>query len=138
MNAQMTTSYDSYETSPLQLVKSDLKYFNVQYLRTLNLITATGWSITDDAWIKYYQLLADIESQMIHSDELTVYFKLELFNTSSARYILKIINRLNKGHANGKKVKIYWSTQVENEAETMDASLELSGLCDFPFEIYAC
>ncbi|WP_421764655.1 hypothetical protein [Ekhidna sp.] len=37
MNAQMTTSYDSYETSPLQLVKSDLKYFNVQYLRTLNL-----------------------------------------------------------------------------------------------------
>lgn len=138
MNAQMNTSRDSYEIAPMQLIKSDLKVFNVRYLPSLNLITATGWSITDDAWVKYCQLLADIESQMIHRDELTIYFKLELFNTSSARYIFKIVNRLNKAHANGKHVKIYWSSQVENEDEMIDAGLDLAGLCDFPFKISTC
>ncbi|WP_421765703.1 SiaC family regulatory phosphoprotein [Ekhidna sp.] len=65
-------------------------------------------------------------------------FQTGTFQHVFSQNILKIINRLNKAYANGKKVKIYWSSQVENEAETMDAGLELSGLCDFPFKIYAC
>jgi len=122
--------------SPLRLVKSDLKVFNVRYLESLNLILATGWSITDDAWIKYCQMMADIELHLRKNDGLNIYFKLELFNTSSAVYLFKLIKRLNAAHAQGKTVKIYWScASDDNDDAMLDAGLDMAGMCDFKFQI---
>lgn len=135
MNAQMIGINNHENQSPLRVVKSELKVFQVRYLKSLNLITAKGWSITDDAWINYCQILADIESHMLRNDELTIYFKYELFNTSSAGYLFKIIQRLNRAHANGKTVKIYWSCNSNNEEEMIDVGMDLAGMCDFAFKI---
>ncbi len=135
MSAQMLYNNIQEEVSPLRVVKSDLKVFTTRYLESLNLITAVGWSVTDDAWIKYCQMLADIESHLMRKDELTVYFKYELFNSSSASYLFKIIQRLNKAHANGKTVKIYWSCTTTNENEILDMGLDFAPMCDFQFKI---
>ncbi|MEP1114880.1 MAG: SiaC family regulatory phosphoprotein, partial [Ekhidna sp.] len=120
MNALTITPTHQEEVSPLHLVKSDLKVFKVRYLESLNLITAVGWSITDDAWLKYCELLADIESHLVNRDELTIYFKYELFNSSSAAYLFKIIRRFNEAHSKGKTVKIYWSCNSNNENEMVE------------------
>ncbi len=122
--------------SPLRLVKSELKVFNVRYLNTLNLIMATGWSITDDAWIKYCQMMADIELHLKRNEELKIYFKLEIINTSSAGYLFKIIKQLNKAHADGKHVKIYWScSSADYGKEMVETGLDLAGMSDFNFQI---
>ncbi|WP_420577660.1 SiaC family regulatory phosphoprotein [Ekhidna sp.] len=124
------------EVSPLRVVKSDPKVFTVRYLETLNLILATGWSITDDAWIKYCQMMSDIELHLKRNEELNIYFKLELFNTSSATYLFKIIRRLNEAHKKGKSVKIYWSCAAEyNDDAMLEAGLDMAGMCDFKFQI---
>jgi hypothetical protein len=135
MNAQAITMNYQEEVSPMKVVKSEFKVFNVRYLESLNLITAVGWSITNDAWIKYCQILADIELHLKRRDALKIYFKLELFNTSSAGYLFKIIKRLNKAHAEGKEVKVFWSCATENENEMVEAGLDMAGLCDFKFQI---
>ncbi|MEO9872482.1 SiaC family regulatory phosphoprotein [Ekhidna sp.] len=135
MNALTINETHQEEVSPLHLVKSELKVFKVHYLGSLNLITVVGWSITDDAWIKYCEMLANIESHFVNRDELAIHFKYELFNTSSAAYMFKIIQRLNKAHAAGKTVKIYWSYTSSNEDEMVDMGLDLSEMCDFEFKI---
>ncbi|WP_350216993.1 SiaC family regulatory phosphoprotein [Ekhidna sp.] len=122
--------------SPLRVVKSELKIFNVRYLNSLNLITAVGWSITDDAWIKYCQMLADIELHLKRNEELKIYFKLEIINTSSAGYLFKIIKRLNLAHTDGKNVKIYWScSSTDFGNEMVETGLDLAGMSDFNFQI---
>lgn len=135
MNAQRIHTNIQAEVSPLRVVKSELKVFNTRYLESLNLMTAVGWSVTDDAWIKYCQMLADIETHLMKNDELTIYFKFELFNSSSATYLFKIIRRFNDAHAKGKIVKIYWSCTEEDENEVLDMGLDFAPMCDFPFKI---
>ncbi len=135
MNVQMIHNAHKELESPLELVKSELKVFNVRYLESLNLITAVGWSVTDDAWAKYCEILANIESHLLNKNSLNIYFKLELFNSSSAKYLFKIIKRLNEAFLNGKDVKIYWSCASSNEQEMIDTGLDLAGMCDFPFKI---
>ncbi|WP_424963645.1 SiaC family regulatory phosphoprotein [Ekhidna sp.] len=136
MNAQEITQNCQEGTSPLRVVKSDLKVFTVRYLESLNLITAVGWSITDDAWIKYCQMMADIELHLKRNEELKVYFKLELMNTSSAKYLFKVLQRLNEAHASGKDVKIYWScASADYSREMVETGLDMAGMCDFSFQI---
>lgn len=135
MNVQVAYINQQHEESPLRVVKDDWRIFNVRYMENLNLITAVGWSITDDAWIKYCQVLADIESHLRTKEELNVYFKYELYNTSSTRYLFKIIKRLNEAHRDGKKVKIYWSCATENESAMIESGLDLADMCDFEFKI---
>ena len=106
------------------MVKSDLKVFNVRYLGSLNLMIAVGWSITDDAWVKYCQMMADIEHHLKRNEELKVYFKLEL------------IKQLNKAHAAGKSVKIYWScASTDYGSEMVETGLDMAGMSDFSFQI---
>ncbi|MEP1033541.1 SiaC family regulatory phosphoprotein [Ekhidna sp.] len=135
MSAQMIHTNIQEEISPLRLVKSELKVFTTRYLESLNLITAVGWSVTDDAWIKYCQILADMETHLLRKDDLTIYFKFELFNSSSASYLFKIIQRFNDAHAAGKTVKIYWSCALDDDNEMLDAGLDFAAMCDFQFKI---
>ncbi len=133
MNSQ--NLYQSKSDALLELVRNELKVFNTLYLGNLNLMTAVGWSVTDEACKKYCQMLTNIEYHLHSKDNLNIYFKLELFNTSSVKYLLSIIKRLNQAFAKGKKVKIYWSFATCNEEEILDAGVDLAGMCDFPFKI---
>ncbi|MEQ9468294.1 MAG: SiaC family regulatory phosphoprotein [Ekhidna sp.] len=136
MNAQVAFMDQQQEVSPLRVVKAISKIFNIRYMENLNLMMVTGWSITDDAWIKYCQMLADIESHLRVREELNIYFKFELFNTSSAKYLFKIIKRLNKAHKEGKMVKIYWSCSAsEHENEMIESGLDFASMSDFQFKI---
>lgn len=135
MSAQALYINHQSGISPLRVVKDDTRVFNIRYIENLNLITVVGWSITDDAWIKYCQMLADIESHLRTREDLNIYFKYDLFNTSSAKYIFRIINRLNKAHADGKQVKVFWSCASGNESEMIESGLDLADMCDFKFSI---
>lgn len=135
MNAQLITQARPEEISPLRLIKSDLKILNIQYNRALNFISAVGWSTNQDTWVKYLQILADIESHLLHRDELNIYFKINMLNTSSTKYIFKIIKKLNQAHSQGKKIKLFWSCNTEHENEMIETGLDLRGLSNFSFEI---
>lgn len=135
MNAQMITRTRQEEESPLRLIKSELKVLNIQYNRALNIISAIGWSTSQDTWVKYLQILADIESHLLQRDELNIYLKLNMINTSSTKYIFKIIKKLNQAYSQGKKVRLFWSCNTEHDSEMIDTGLDLRGLSHFPFEI---
>ncbi|WP_370087439.1 SiaC family regulatory phosphoprotein [Ekhidna sp.] len=136
MTAQILSNNCHEEVSPLRLIKSELKVFNVRYLKTLDLIMVTGWSITDDAWIKYCQMMADIELHLKRNEVLKIYFRLEIMNTSSAGYLFKIIKRLNRAHAEGKAIKIFWScSSADYGNEMVETGLDIAGMCDFKFQI---
>ncbi|MEP1114875.1 SiaC family regulatory phosphoprotein, partial [Ekhidna sp.] len=61
--------------------------------------------------------------------------KYELFNSSSAAYLFKIIRRFNEAHSKGKTVKIYWSCNSNNENEMVETGMDLAEMCDFKFKI---
>ncbi|WP_425390702.1 SiaC family regulatory phosphoprotein [Ekhidna sp.] len=136
MNAQLLDMDYQQEVSPLYVTKSKLKEFSVGYLKSISLITATGWSATEDAWIKYCQMLADIETHLKDQDELKIYFNLEILNATSVGYLFKIIKRLNEAHTDGKQVKVYWRCSSATCGEEMvDTGLDMAGMSDFEFQI---
>ncbi len=135
MNAPLSQAINIDSTSPLKLVKSELKALSVRYLENLNLITVVGWSVSDEVWVKYLQMLEDIESHLRYKAYLNVYFKLELFDNTSAKYFFKIIQRLNKASLKGKNIKIYWSCSFFNRDEMEEIAHDLADMCDFPFQI---
>ena len=130
----MSNSTIPLMTTKMTVTKSGLKTFKIRYLRTLNLITATGWSNTNDAWAKYCNLLGDIESHLLYNEELKVYFNLKAFDASSVRYLYKLIQRLNKAQTQSKQVKLFWSCDQEN-FEMLEMGIDLKEVADFPVEI---
>ncbi|MEP1094104.1 MAG: SiaC family regulatory phosphoprotein [Cyclobacteriaceae bacterium] len=119
----------------MKVVRDEERIFQTRYLQGLNLITVRGWSVTTDIHIKYTQLLTDIQTHFVSSDSLNLHIKYELFNSSSLRYLFKIIKTLNEAHAKGKAIKIYWSCASSNEAEMIDMGLDLANMSDFKFQI---
>ena len=68
---------------------------------------------------------------------IIVHFKLEYFNSSSAKYFLDIIKSfLANFHANGVDVKIYWYYE-EGDEDMQEAGEELSHMVKYPFKYIA-
>ena len=135
MHARVPQIVFNDSISTLQLIKSELKALSIRYLEQLNLITVVGWSISDEVWVKYLQMLEDIETHLRYKGYLNIYFKLELFDSTSARYLFKIIKKLNMASSDGKSIKIYWSCSFFNRDEMEEMGHDLEEMCDFPFQI---
>lgn len=68
---------------------------------------------------------------------ITVHFKLEYFNSSSAKYFLDIIKSLIANfHTNGVDIKVYWYYE-EGDEDMQEAGEELSHMVKYPFKYIA-
>ena len=131
----LATAYTLPEQPFMRVVKDETRVFQTRYLKGLNLATVRGWSVTKDAQSKYDQLLTDIETHLETENSLNIHFKYELFNSSTVKYLFKIIKILNKAYTNGKVVKIYWSCASRNDGDMIDTGLDLAKMSDFKFQI---
>lgn len=118
-----------------RIQRDEDRIFQTRYLEQLNLITVMGWSITRDIHEKYEQLLKDLIGHFKFSKCLNIHFKYDLFNSSSLKYLFKIIKALNHAHRSGNKVTVYWSCNSKNDSEMVDMGLDLANISDFKFDI---
>lgn len=108
---------------------------SVLYQRDVNVITVVGDGQRDDAWIYLCSVLAHAEGHLLNHSELNIYFRLSKINGASAKYIFKIIQRLNVASKAKQQVRIFWSCHSEYEAEMHDLGEDFRQFCEFPFEV---
>ena len=68
------------------------------------------------------------------NDITNVVFRMEYFNTSSSRAILRIINQLEQLTKSGRKVQVSWYYS-EDDQDMADVGQEFSEIVSTPFEI---
>ena len=76
-------------------------------------------------WIDFYAFSPNAETNFL--------FKLEYFNTASAKLILDILLKLERIHADGNKVSISWHSLEEDE-DMKDSGEAYAGMMEIPFE----
>jgi hypothetical protein len=108
--------------------------FHIRANHHLNSIYISGWSIDPDVAQKYERVVSFITAHLSRADELTIYIKYQLFNTTTAKYLFDIIKLLNTYHAKGKQVEIHWDCG-ELMDEMLDTGFDLAQLCNFDFKI---
>jgi hypothetical protein len=121
---RVVPKHDAYEEQALE----------VRILSGLDLIIVKGWSIAPDVQNTYENIMSFITTHLSTKNELTIYFKYELFNPITVRYLFKIIMLLNRKHASGKIVRVYWNAGEMME-DMADTGYDLAQLCDFDFKI---
>lgn len=78
-------------------------------------------------WIKEY-LSSD-------ADDIVVKFDIPFFNSSTSKILLMILDILEQGVANGKKLSVKWMCQQENEMAIECAEEFKEDLEELPFQI---
>jgi hypothetical protein len=85
-------------------------------------------------WLeKFRDTAAEIEIEKHATDPLVFRFKLDYFNSSSAKFILDILLLINQLHLKGLNLKIDWYYYL-NDDDMMDVGKELSEVVAFPFD----
>ena len=111
------------------------RLLHVVYEKSIGLIAIRGWSIAPNVGEKYRDVLSLINSHLSEHRSLRIHFKFDLFNTSSATYLFKIISKLNIAFKNGKDIQVHWSCGSEHKEGLLDAGIDLFGMSDFDFII---
>lgn len=76
-------------------------------------------------WIDFYAFSPNEETNFI--------FKLDYFNTASAKLILDILLKLEKMHTDGNKVLISWYS-IEEDEDMHDSGEAYANMIKIPFE----
>ncbi|MFA6404034.1 MAG: DUF1987 domain-containing protein [Salinivirgaceae bacterium] len=85
-------------------------------------------------WLeKFRDTKAAIEVEKHATNPIIFKFKLDYFNSSSAKFILDILVLINQLHLNGINLKIDWFYN-QNDDDMLEVGKELSEVVDFPFE----
>lgn len=79
-------------------------------------------------WIEQYQ--SYLKS---NPTNVTVVFKYEYFNSTSAKYIMDILKQLDLGFASGNKISVEWHYDPLDE-DMRDSGEEFSKLVKVPFQ----
>jgi len=69
------------------------------------------------------------------NEKTNIHFKLEYFNSSSAKMFLKLMVRFEELYNNGHTVKISWFYKPLDE-DILEAGEDFASLIDVPFEFY--
>lgn len=112
----------------------DGRFLEVRTISALDLLVVRGWSVSANVDQVYMDILEFIPAHLSVKDNLTIFFKYELFNPTTTRYLFKIIMLLNREYAKGKNVKIQWDCGDMMD-EMMDTGFDLAQLCEFEFNI---
>ena len=93
----------------------------------------TGRSMPEDAQL-FYQTVLDWVSRYAEepNSETNFVFKLEYFNTASAKLILDILIKLEEIHKRGKKTIFTW---YSNNKDMKEAGEKFGELVDIPYNI---
>ncbi len=67
--------------------------------------------------------------------ETIVKFKVDYFNSSTAKVILRLLVKLEEAHNNGAPVKIEWHYRA-NDEDLLEAGEDYESLVDVPFFFY--
>ena len=75
-----------------------------------NVFGLAGKSYMEDANGFFRPIFEDFSSHLASLDNATVVFNFQMtyFNSSSARYVLRIFDQLDEAAKNGNKVSIFW------------------------------
>lgn len=89
-------------------------------------------------WLEEYSVEAQKYSDEEKKDKgIIIHFKLDYFNSSSAKYFLDIIKSLIANfHSNGIDIKIFWYYE-EGDEDMQEAGEELSHMVKYPFKYIA-
>ena len=89
-------------------------------------------------WLEEYaEEVKEFSDDEKKGNGIIVHFKLEYFNSSSAKYFLDVIKSLLANfHSNGIDVKIYWYYE-EGDEDMQEAGEELSHMVKYPFKYIA-
>lgn len=96
-----------------------------------------GESYPEDSNQFFAPLVDWVESFLADVTEM-VTFRVDLFymNTSSTKYMIDILDRLEEAHESGKRVQVEWSYDGDNDRE-IDAIEELKEDFTMPFNLTA-
>ncbi len=94
-----------------------------------------GRSIPENSYQFYEPLLQWLDEYAKNPQEQTHFiFKLDYFNTSSSMYILGILKKLEKMYADGKKVRVSWYYDSEDE-DMLQTGEDLRQIVKIPIEM---
>ena len=101
----------------------------------INKFEISGRSIPENS-ISFYQPAIEWLDAYIAEpfDESIIEIKLEYFNTSSSKSLVDIFRRFEKLHKRGKKAKIRWYYEEEDE-DMLESGEDFKGIIKSPLEI---
>lgn len=102
---------------------------------TKRLVKIYGKSLPTDANKFYSPLMQWLNDYaFVGSNELTVEFHYEYFNTPSSFKVSDILSILEKNRKNNKNIKVIWKYD-EDDSDMYDSGKEFESLFDIPFEL---
>ncbi len=88
-------------------------------------------------WLEQFNsILYWQNEQFENSKKMTLEFKMDYFNSTSAKYLLDILKLIDVAHTNGCSVKINWLYDSRDE-DMLESGEEFSQLVNIPFEFVA-
>lgn len=90
-------------------------------------------------WLDNYAIELSKRTDLIKNENFSIKmnFKLEYFNSSSAKYFLDILKKMiSKFHNQGINVKVFWYYE-DGDDDMQEAGEELSHMVKFPFKYIA-
>lgn len=98
-----------------------------------------GQSYPENAFKFYEQVFTWVDGYLQQADQevvLEIYFHMPYINTSSAKCIMMLLEKLDEAYLAGKKVAIRWYYDVENET-AFECAEEFKKDLALPFELIA-
>jgi len=106
--------------------------------REKKIFEIAGRSLPENTGKFYAPVIRWLEEYANHPNEDTLFvFKLDYFNSSSAKKYIEIISALERIKEKGKSVKIVWYHGKEDEL-MKERGEEMKGVTDLSFELKAC
>jgi hypothetical protein len=94
-----------------------------------------GTSIPENPFESFDPLLKVLDSYNAQpSSKTKVDFLLEYFNTSSSKYILEVLKKIQVLHLNGNEVEINWHYEEEDE-DILEIGQDFSSMIKIPFNL---
>ncbi len=109
-----------------------------------NIFEVSGFSRPEDVRTFYNPILkwlGDFESELgtplfpsrYDNEAVKFVFKLNYFNSASAKFLLDVLMQINRLYTGGTKVEIAWYYE-EGDDEILESGEELAEMVDFEFE----
>ena len=119
--------------SPVLEIKGNLYCPDVFFNAKEGQLVLNGRSVPENAVHFYEPIMEWIDMYLDCPAEVTIFhMKMEYFNTSSSKFILSIIEKLEELETSGKKVEVYWYYGDEDMAELGE---DYSHILSIPFKL---
>lgn len=110
--------------------------FGINFNSEAGALDISGTSYPDNA-IEFFKPILDWVKEFTeakNNDTLIIQFKVNYYNTSSSKYLFKMLEMVEKFHSKGNNVEIIWH-YYEGEEDMLDTWKELIEELDLPYKI---